>query len=57
MKWKGFIFHFRSINHLTGFYLILPITEKNMFENVFDLLYSIKFVIFVKFNVTPILFL
>ena len=45
-----------SVNHLTDFYLILPFTEKNMFENVFNQLYSIKFVLFVKFNPAPILF-
>ena len=49
-----------SVNHLTGFYLILPFTEKNMseymFKNDFNPLYSTKFVIFVKFNPVPILF-
>ena len=58
------LFHFRkdlyyietskiidSVNHLTGFCLILPFIEKEVLNSLYSvILYSTEFVIFVKFN-------
>ena len=46
-----------SVDYLTGFYLILTFLLKKYVRIVFNLLYSIKFFIFLKFNLVPILFL